>query len=148
MGGSNGELSVKISWGAPCGKCRFHPLIKILITLTEMTYPNNAPPGLARIHKKNLFILATCQTLFTSAAVMLVAIGGLVGLALAPDKSLATVPPSAFVIGTALFALPARHRTKSSLREKRPTPSSDLKPDRATMRFAHCAQVLVRHTDR
>ncbi len=68
---------------------------------------NNAPAGLAGIHKKNLIVLATSQTLFTSAAVMLVAIGGLVGLALAPDKSLATVPASAFVVGTALFVLPA-----------------------------------------
>ena len=67
----------------------------------------NAPVGLARIHKKNLIVLATSQTLFTSTAAMLVAIGGLVGLALAPDKSLATVPVSAFVIGTALFILPA-----------------------------------------
>ncbi|MCH8887392.1 MAG: MFS transporter [SAR324 cluster bacterium] len=67
----------------------------------------NAPAGLAGIHKKNLIVLATSQTLFTSAASMLVAIGGLVGLALAPDKSMATLPVSAFVVGTALFVLPA-----------------------------------------
>ena len=72
-----------------------------------MTETNSAPVELAGIHKKNLIVLATSQTLFTSAAAMLVAIGGLVGLALAPDKSMATLPVAAFAVGTALFTLPA-----------------------------------------
>lgn len=72
-----------------------------------MTETKNAPAGLTGIHRKNLIVLATSQTLFTSAAAMLVAIGGLVGLALAPDKSMATLPVAAFAIGTWLGTFPA-----------------------------------------
>ncbi|MBF0178818.1 MAG: MFS transporter [Magnetococcales bacterium] len=55
----------------------------------------------------NLAILATAQGLLTLNNVTLVAVNGLIGLALAEDKSLATLPLATFVAGSALASLPA-----------------------------------------
>ncbi len=65
------------------------------------------PQGLTWNDKRNLIVLAGGQALFISAASMLIAIGGLVGQALATDKSLATLPVSSYVIGMALGTVPA-----------------------------------------
>ena len=57
--------------------------------------------------KKNVAVLAVCQALLNSTMSIQIALGGLVGYALASDKSLATLPVTMVVAGTALAALPA-----------------------------------------
>ncbi|NNF76542.1 MAG: MFS transporter, partial [Rhizobiales bacterium] len=57
--------------------------------------------------KKNAVIFAFAQAMYGSQAVMLITTGGLIGKALANDPGWATLPISAFVIGTMLTALPA-----------------------------------------
>ena len=56
--------------------------------------------------RRNALILAIAQGLYGSATTMQVATAGLIGLQLAPDKSWATLPMAAFVIGTAITTLP------------------------------------------
>jgi MFS family permease len=56
---------------------------------------------------RNVLVLSGCQaTLQTSGATM-IAVTGLAGLALAPDKSLATVPLTCYVLGSAATTIPA-----------------------------------------
>jgi len=57
--------------------------------------------------KKNVAVLAVCQALFTAATSILTATGGLVGYRLAADKSLATLPVTAVVVGIAVATIPA-----------------------------------------
>ncbi|MFQ5774938.1 MAG: MFS transporter [Kiloniellaceae bacterium] len=52
-------------------------------------------------------VLAASQALFMTGATMLVILSGLVGLALAEDKALATLPVSATMIGNAVTMVPA-----------------------------------------
>jgi MFS family permease len=51
--------------------------------------------------KKNVAVLATCQALLFTNNSTVIAINGLAGFALAPDKSLATLPVTLWVIGGA-----------------------------------------------
>ena len=57
--------------------------------------------------KRNVAVLAASQALFATGATMLVILSGLVGLDLAEDKALATLPVSAVMIGNALTMVPA-----------------------------------------
>jgi MFS family permease len=56
---------------------------------------------------RNLLLLASCQALLLTNAVTIVAITGLVGTKIAPHISLATVPLTTYVIGTAASTMPA-----------------------------------------
>ncbi|MGH6906726.1 MAG: MFS transporter [Aestuariivirga sp.] len=56
--------------------------------------------------RRNAVILAVAQALYGSAVTMLIVTAGLVGTELSTDPSWATLPVSAFVIGTALTTLP------------------------------------------
>lgn len=56
---------------------------------------------------KNVALLSACQALLFTNSVTLIAINGLAGYALAPDKGLATLPVTAQVIGSALSTIPA-----------------------------------------
>ena len=56
---------------------------------------------------RNLPLLAACQALLLMNGVTLIAVNTLVGLALAPDASLASLPVTAYVVGTALTTIPA-----------------------------------------
>ncbi|WP_313954142.1 MFS transporter [Accumulibacter sp.] len=58
-------------------------------------------------YRRNIALLAAAQALLLTNGVMLVAINGLLGLQLAADKRLATLPITTYVIGAALAALPA-----------------------------------------
>ena len=58
-------------------------------------------------HRKNIALLAGAQALLLTNGIMLVAINGLLGLQLAADKRLATLPITTYVIGGALATLPA-----------------------------------------
>lgn len=57
--------------------------------------------------KRNAIIFAFAQAMYGSQAIMLITTGGLIGKALSSDPGLATLPISAFVLGTMLTALPA-----------------------------------------
>lgn len=57
--------------------------------------------------KRNAVILAVAQSLYGASSSVLIIVGGLVGYLLAEDKSLATVPITSFIIGTALTTIPA-----------------------------------------
>jgi hypothetical protein len=57
--------------------------------------------------KRNALILATGQALYGSATVIMFTTAGLIGVEIAPSKAWATLPISAFVIGTALSTIPA-----------------------------------------
>lgn len=88
-------------------------------------------------YRGNVLILATSQAFMLSAIVMSMALGALLGGALAPDKGFATIPIAVMVIGTAIASLPAailmrkhgrrvgfsarrtaRHRWESALRAR------------------------------
>src|SRR4029079_19128962 len=49
--------------------------------------------------RRNVFLLASCQALLLTNAVTLVAVGALAGYALAPDKTLSTLPATTYVLG-------------------------------------------------
>jgi MFS family permease len=51
--------------------------------------------------------LAASQALFQTAGVLIVTIGGLAGLRLAPDPALATLPVASVALGTAVATIPA-----------------------------------------
>lgn len=56
---------------------------------------------------RNVAVLAASEALFMTGATMLVILSGLVGLDLAEDKALATLPVSAVMIGNAVTMVPA-----------------------------------------
>ena len=53
--------------------------------------------------------LAFAQLFYSSVIIMVFASAGIVGLTLAPDRSLATLPPSAFYVGSILSTIPASY---------------------------------------
>ncbi len=57
--------------------------------------------------RRNIALLAAAQALLLTNGITLVAINGLLGLQLAADKRLATLPITTYVIGGALATLPA-----------------------------------------
>ena len=59
-----------------------------------------------RLARRNAFILALAQALAGGNNVVLIATGAIVGAMLAPDKSLATVPVSIYVLGMWMGTLP------------------------------------------
>lgn len=60
-----------------------------------------------RMARRNTFILSGAQMLYGATAIVNIALGGLIGQALAENKELATLPISTFVIGTAVMTIPA-----------------------------------------
>lgn len=59
------------------------------------------------MYPRNVFLLSLSQTLGLSGAPVIVFVGGIVGSALAPSPSWATLPIATMVVGTALFTIPA-----------------------------------------
>ena len=57
--------------------------------------------------RRNVSLLAACQAMLFTNSATLIAINGLAGLALAPWKSLATLPVTCWVVGSALTTVPA-----------------------------------------
>ncbi len=56
---------------------------------------------------RSVAVLTAAQALFQTASILLVTLSGLIGLSLAPDRALATVPLSAMIVGSALVMVPA-----------------------------------------
>ena len=56
--------------------------------------------------KRNVFLLILCQGLLFVNNTSMIAVNGLVGFALAPNAALATIPVTAYVIGSALASAP------------------------------------------
>jgi MFS family permease len=63
--------------------------------------------SLTSSEKRNVFLLAGTQALFQTASVMVMTISGLVGLKLASDKSLATLPIAMMMVAAAATMIPA-----------------------------------------
>lgn len=59
------------------------------------------------LERRNVALLTAAQALFQTASIMLVTLSGLIGLTLAPDKSMATLPVAAMVVSAALTMIPA-----------------------------------------
>ena len=59
------------------------------------------------MQRTNLTLYFLAQVIFVSGSVLLVTLGGIVGSELAPHPSLATLPLSLMVVGTALATVPA-----------------------------------------
>lgn len=59
--------------------------------------------------KSNVLVLAAAQAAFGSVSILVMTLSGLVGLTLAADKALATLPIAFSVIGTAAATIPASH---------------------------------------
>jgi predicted MFS family arabinose efflux permease len=57
--------------------------------------------------RRNAIILALGQAFYSSATVIMFTTAGLIGVQIAPSKGWATLPISAFVVGTALSTVPA-----------------------------------------
>ena len=55
---------------------------------------------------KNVAVLAACQALLFTNNSTAIALNGLVGYALAPNKALATLPVTGWVVGGAISTLP------------------------------------------
>ena len=60
-----------------------------------------------RSARRNAFILSGAQMLYGGSATITFATGGLIGLELAENKALATLPITAYVLGTACATIPA-----------------------------------------
>ena len=56
---------------------------------------------------RNVLVLSACQATLQTTGVTMIAVTGLAGFALASDKSLATVPLTCYVLGSALSTIPA-----------------------------------------
>lgn len=59
------------------------------------------------VEKRNVQLLAGAQALFQTASVMVMTLSGLVGLQIAPDKSLATLPIAMMMVAAAATMIPA-----------------------------------------
>jgi MFS family permease len=64
-------------------------------------------PEKERGQRRNVALLALCQGMLLTNGVTQVAVTGLVGLKLAPDLRLATLPATTYVLGAAAATLPA-----------------------------------------
>jgi len=62
---------------------------------------------LSKSMHRQVLLLATAQALFQTASVMVMAIGGLAGAAIAPTPGLATLPIATMFLGTAVATVPA-----------------------------------------
>src|SRR5262245_1556871 len=69
-------------------------------TPTQLAQPDD------RLARKNALVLAVCQALAGGNNTVVLATGGILGAMLAPDKSLATLPISIYVLGLWFGALP------------------------------------------
>jgi hypothetical protein len=65
------------------------------------------PPIPARYGQSNVVRLAIAQALAGANSTVIYATGAVLGNMLAPDKALATLPVSVFVVGMAASTLPA-----------------------------------------
>jgi len=59
------------------------------------------------IHRKTVTLLAGCQAALQTVMTTVIAVSGLAGLALASAPSLATLPVTCFVLGSAITSIPA-----------------------------------------
>ena len=60
-----------------------------------------------RAELRTVLLLAVCQALYQTGGVVIITAGGLVGHILAPDKALATLPISMWMVGTMIVTIPA-----------------------------------------
>ncbi|MCH8238985.1 MAG: MFS transporter, partial [Proteobacteria bacterium] len=64
-------------------------------------------PGDDARARRNTFVLSVAQALYMTGAAIQITVSGLAGYMLADDKSLATFPVTAYVLGTLIATVPA-----------------------------------------
>ena len=69
----------------------------------------NSPPTAYRYVVRNITMLSITQAIVGSSQSIVISVGALTGIALAPSKELATVPITAMIVGLALTAVPATY---------------------------------------
>jgi predicted MFS family arabinose efflux permease len=69
--------------------------------------PPPPPPSPSATPWRNVFLLTGAQAAFQTASIMLVTLSGLIGLALADDTSLATLPIALMVVASTATMIPA-----------------------------------------
>jgi len=84
--------------------------IFVVINYYENLYMNKLP--------KNVWLLTLAQALVMSVNSVVVLVGGLVGMQLAPEEKLSTLPVATLVIGTALVVVPVTFLMKKIGRRK------------------------------
>jgi MFS family permease len=57
--------------------------------------------------RRNVLLLAAAQALFQSVAVLMITASGIIGLQLAPDRRLATLPPAVVLLAGTIMMIPA-----------------------------------------
>src|SRR4029078_8337733 len=57
--------------------------------------------------RRNVLVLSGCQPTLQTAGATMISVTGLAGYALADDKSLATIPLTCYVLGSAITTIPA-----------------------------------------
>lgn len=72
-----------------------------------MTKTNHGSSSVATSSKRNLWLLVGAQSLGGASPPIIISLGGLVGMQLASDPSMATLPVSLFNLGLALSTIPA-----------------------------------------
>ena len=56
---------------------------------------------------RNVLVLSGCQATLQTTGATMISVTGLAGLALADDKSFATIPLTCYVLGSAITTIPA-----------------------------------------
>ena len=77
--------------------------------------PRDLPPGRpfpVNPIRRNVLLLAACQALLLVNNVIFISLNGLAGFMLADNKGLATLPVTGYVVGGALWAVPASYFMK------------------------------------
>src|SRR5690606_34756700 len=82
-------------------------LRSILSNAQAVSSPASPSPLSERDQRGNIIRLTVAQALAGANSVVVYATGAIIGYSLAPDKALATLPISIFVVGMAACILPA-----------------------------------------
>ena len=61
----------------------------------------------AKINWSNVYILFLSQALYQTSSTLVITLSGIVGMQMAPDKNLATLPLAMTTIGAAVMMIPA-----------------------------------------
>jgi hypothetical protein len=89
--------------------CTRNPISRSrIVAIDRAQLPTLKPLGIRLALTRNVLVLAPCQAIFQTGLVLIVMVGGLAGQLLAPDKTLATLPIAAMMLGAALVTVKLR----------------------------------------
>ena len=82
-----------------------------MATSDPLHHPSNETSGLLD-PRRDIYLLVACQALLFTNTVSMIAVNSLAGLALAPNATMATLPVTSYVIGSALASAPIARMMK------------------------------------